>query len=73
MQLDEAAQLRIDQAAAARGRRSKPAHRPFIPHVCQDCAHPTRLDRAAFRATFEQAQRDACHACLPAYPCELHR
>lgn len=70
--MDEATQLRLDQAAA---RRARPRHtrRPFTPHVCQDCAHPTRLDRAAFRATFEQAQRDACPTCLPAYPCEVHR
>ena len=69
--MDEATQLRLDQARAHRTRPG--TRRPFTPHVCTDCAHPTRLDRAAFRATFEQAQRDACHACLPAYPCELHR
>ena len=69
--LDEAAQLRLDHAAARRTRTTP--RRPFTTHVCADCAHPTSLDRARFRATFRQAQRDACADCLDAYPCDLHR
>jgi hypothetical protein len=55
--MDEAAQLRIEQAAA---RKTRTHHRPFIPHVCADCAHPTRLDRDAFdriRAEAAEQQR----------------
>jgi len=55
--MDEATQLRLDQARARRTRTS--TRRPFIPHVCSDCVHPRPLDRDRFRATFEAARQEA--------------